>query len=159
MARPFSRFHRSIAGRAAPYSAIRARGLWLRLLCALLLVLALSVPRPPVVAAAEAGIDLSQYTLPDGTLPDLCLSPTDADGASHAPAHHPGCDACRLQGAPAVPGPAAELFARAEYRRVMQSPVPEDSEAGPVPLYRISSRAPPALRPALFAAGGRLPWL
>ncbi|MDQ0346584.1 hypothetical protein J2S76_001001 [Ancylobacter vacuolatus] len=132
--------------------------MWLRILCALALLFALAAHHSPVASPSEAAIDLSQYTLPDGTVPDLCLTGADEDGNPHPVAHLPGCDACRLNAVMGLPEPSGDLYRRAEYRRAVRLPPPERRVAMPPPLYRISSRAPPAPAfAALFAAGLRLP--
>lgn len=160
MAQPISRLDRLIAGLPARSSVTRGGGIALRLLCALALMLALSLHRPPVASLAGPGIDLSQYTLPDGTVPDLCLTGVGDDGTPLTALHRPSCEACRLHAIAALPGPAEDQFVRAFYRRLVQAIVPDVRRVTPAPLYRLSSRGPPAPGPtALFAAGGRLPVL
>lgn len=61
--------------------------------------------------AALAGIDLSLYTLPDGTIPDLCLTVHGAedgaeDGGGHADHETPRCPACTLTKTIAASAPA-----------------------------------------------------
>jgi hypothetical protein len=53
-------------------------------------------------AHASASIDLAAYTLPDGTVPDLCLNGAgDIPGSGNSVT--PGlCDACRLSVAPGL---------------------------------------------------------
>ena len=46
--------------------------------------------------------DLSVYALPDGTLPQLCLSGGGEDDSSHDRAKH--CDFCRIIAMPGLPG-------------------------------------------------------
>lgn len=160
MAQPNLRLDRLIAGLPLRSSVTRAGGIGLRLLCALALMLALALHRPPVASPAGPGIDLAQYTLPDGTVPDLCLTGVGADGTPLTAVHRPGCEACRLQAIAALPGPAEGLFVRAFYRRLVQALAPDARRGTPAPLYRLFSRGPPApSSTALFAAGGRLPVL
>ena len=56
----------------------------------------------PVAATTLSAVELAAYALPDGTLPDLCLT-----GQSHEPtaaiAGH--CDACALSHAPGLVAP------------------------------------------------------
>lgn len=140
------------------WTVSRGGGVGLRILCALALLLALAVHRLPVPGPGAAATDLSQYTLPDGTVPDLCLTGAEGDGNPHPMAHRPGCDACRLNAVIGLAGPTGDLYRRAEYRLLVRVPPPERLLAMPPPLYRISSRAPPAPAvAALFAAGLRLP--
>ena len=60
-------------------------------------------PAAPVAGALSA-IELAAYALPDGTLPDLCLTGHDQDGPQGAAAVH--CDACALSHAPGLVPPA-----------------------------------------------------
>ncbi|WP_425105902.1 hypothetical protein [Ancylobacter sp.] len=160
MAQPLFRLDRLIAGLPARSSVTRGGGMALRLLCALALMLALALHRPPVASPAGPGIDLAQYTLPDGTVPDLCLTGTGEDGTPLAALHRPSCEACRLHAIAALPGPAEDQFVRAFYRRLVQAIAPDPRRGTPAPLFRLSSRGPPAPgHAALFAAGGRLPVL
>lgn len=160
MAQPNLRPDRLIAGLPLRSSVTRGGGIGLRLLCALALMLALALHRPPVAGPARQGIDLAQYTLPDGTAPDLCLTEAGEAGTPLTALHRPSCEACRLHAVAALPGPAEGLFVRAFYRRLVQAIVPDARRATPDPLPRLSSRGPPAPgHAALFAAGGRLPVL
>ncbi|MPT23479.1 MAG: hypothetical protein E2577_10995 [Starkeya sp.] len=130
------------------------------LFCAVLAALALALHRPPVASPAGPGIDLAQYTLPDGTVPDLCVTGAGEDGTPLTALHRPGCEACRLHAIAPLPGPAEDQFVRAFYRRLVQVLAPDPRRGTPSPLYRLSSRGPPAPGlTALFAAGGRLPVL
>jgi len=60
----------------------------------------------PVAPAASApsAIEMAAYALPDGTLPDLCLTGHDQQGPQSAAAGH--CDACALSHAPGLVPPA-----------------------------------------------------
>ncbi len=66
-----------------------------RMLCALALVF-VAFAHQPVIAAPSDQIDLAAYTLPDGTVPVLCL-PGSGDQDPHKSAYHGNsCEACRL---------------------------------------------------------------
>ncbi len=83
--------------------AIGRLGLLLRIMCAIAFVCIGFAHKLPV-QASQITADLAQYTLPDGTLPVLCL-PTD-DG--HSKTDHglgSGCEACRLTATSLVPTP------------------------------------------------------
>lgn len=75
------------------------------MLCALALVFVAFAHQP--VSAASAQPDLSAYTLPDGTLPVLCL--TDSGDTDHHKSawHGNGCEACRLSASVILPVPPA----------------------------------------------------
>ena len=69
--------------------------LMVRMLCAVALVL-LAFAHKPAAIASEDPIDLAAYTLPDGTVPVLCL-PGSGDQDNHKDAFHGNdCEACRL---------------------------------------------------------------
>ncbi|MEK1890846.1 MAG: hypothetical protein AAAB35_25440 [Phyllobacterium sp.] len=77
------------------------RGIWqdwrlaLRMLCAIALVF-VAFAHKPIVADADP-IDLAAYTLPDGTIPVLCLPGSgDQDDHHKSSWHGTGCEACRL---------------------------------------------------------------
>lgn len=78
----------------------------LRMIIALALVLVGFAHRPMAQAA-----DLSAYTLPDGTVPILCLT-VDEDGKARPMADRSDCEACRLVHAVTLPEPAATLGER-----------------------------------------------
>ena len=77
----------------------------LRILCAVALLCVGFAHKPPVIGSATPpGIpasEIAQYTLPDGTVPTLCL-PTSGDD-SHD--HGSGCEACRLTASIMLPPP------------------------------------------------------
>ncbi|YBV95679.1 hypothetical protein M1D80_18980 [Phyllobacteriaceae bacterium JZ32] len=77
-----------------------------RFICALALVL-LAFAHRPVDLGHGSGVDLAAYTLPDGTVPVLCL-PSGGNGGDHG--HHDdfygnSCEACRISAAFACPVP------------------------------------------------------
>lgn len=83
--------------------AIGRFGVLLRIMCAIAFV-CVGFAHKPLVQTPQITGDLAQYTLPDGTLPVLCL-PTD-DG--HSKTDHglgSGCEACRLTATSLVPTP------------------------------------------------------
>jgi hypothetical protein len=74
-----------------------------RMLCALSLLLVAFAHKPLVSSAsADAGVDIAEYVLPDGTLPDLCLT-GEEDGTHHSLANH--CEACRIVSSVDLPSP------------------------------------------------------
>ena len=65
-----------------------------RVLCSLALVFVAFAHKP--MAAPVGQIDLAVYTLPDGTVPVLCL-PGSGDRDLHKNTWHgTGCEACRM---------------------------------------------------------------
>ncbi len=78
----------------------------LRILCVVALVCLAFVHQPPEpVQAGLADADLSLYTLPDGTVPTLCLP--DEDGSEKQESHWlgTGCEVCRLSASILLPEP------------------------------------------------------
>ncbi len=75
-----------------------------RMLCALSLLLVAFAHKPltsPAAASAYDGVNIAEFVLPDGTLPDLCLS-DEADG-HHSTYNH--CEACRILASADLPPP------------------------------------------------------
>ncbi|EDQ32613.1 hypothetical protein HPDFL43_03681 [Hoeflea phototrophica DFL-43] len=89
------------------YQRLKGRSAWVRIICALALLMVAFAHNPPSVShklAAYADVDFTQYILPDGTLPDLCLTGKDHDG-HHANSN--GCEACRISSSADLPLPAS----------------------------------------------------
>ncbi|NBN63620.1 hypothetical protein [Pannonibacter tanglangensis] len=105
------------------WTNILARGLaalpvLMRIACALALVVlayghrpvaqtSAVIQSPQQVLRSAAGVDLSAYVLPDGSLPVLChaLAPDTHNQDKAAPG--PACEACRLSASVALPSPPA----------------------------------------------------
>ncbi len=75
-----------------------------RITCALALLLVAFAHRP--VAFAAVPFDVSAYTLPDGTIPDLCVPGNSGSGEVHPT----GCEFCRLAVAIILPEPSPEFW-------------------------------------------------
>lgn len=75
-----------------------------RLACTLALVLVAFAHRPATTGPVPAP-ELAAYMLPDGTLPDLCITSSGTDGPVHH--HERPCEFCRIAGAIALPEPPA----------------------------------------------------
>lgn len=114
------------------------------LLAGLFALASVAVPRLHAHAASHAPsavVDLSAYAMPDGTLPELCLS---SDGAGDDPPH---CFACRLVAAPGVlPAAAGSDRPVAEW---VVAPAPRaDAPVRADAVWRpTAARAPPGLGP------------
>lgn len=102
---------------------------------------------PVMATPVPASIQYAAYTLPDGTLPVLCITVTDDLDLAGAPktdaTHGLGCDACRLAGsilvpeAPTVNASAIE-FPRKRCAHCRDIPRPDLAETS-----RALPRAPP----------------
>ncbi|MBB3912940.1 hypothetical protein [Rhizobium fabae] len=114
--------------------------LFLRMLCALsllLLGLAHQVPR----AAASEGYETAAYMLPDGTFASLCVTVKDDDGKTAA--FKPNCEACRLSASVMLPTPDAGCWLERKLASVVNSPIETSAIAGASAVSRPNSRAPP----------------
>ena len=73
-----------------------------------------------LVAPDNSRISLSDYVLPDGSLPILCVTDTSGSGTSHQYGKL-GCDLCRLTPSVVLPCPQPSVgLATASMRAVLQ---------------------------------------
>ncbi|WJH41689.1 hypothetical protein N7E02_15485 [Aliirhizobium terrae] len=86
-----------------------------RLICALALIMIGFAHKPPASNHPVFNLaELAAYTLPDGTIPTLCITVTDDDHTDHH--QHDGhlakgCEACRIAAAAALPSPSDHAHA------------------------------------------------
>lgn len=115
-----------------------------RMLCALSLLLVAFAHKPLALndaASSYANVELASFILPDGTLPDLCLTGEENDGRHHAANH---CEACRIVSSVDLPSPLGgyvitRWFADSELA------VPQDAKlAYPALRPGASPRGPPS---------------
>ncbi|MFB2553103.1 hypothetical protein [Ensifer soli] len=120
-------------------------GTIVRMLCAIALLCVGLAHKTPTAAAAVAfsSADILAYSLPDGSLPELCLPAHDEDGAKHGPAGG-ACEACRLVGAILVP--QASDLGVVVIRGQAEPVLPRRAEAFHRQLFppNAAPRAPPA---------------
>ncbi|WP_341989156.1 hypothetical protein [Azorhizobium sp. AG788] len=116
----------------------------LQILCVFALLLVGSLHQPPQPRADVAStFDVAEYVLPDGSVPDLCLSAAGDEGGSAAIKHSHGCEACRLTAILDFPAPAHDVYRQADYR-ITAPIIPVDTGGvGREPRYRAPPRAPP----------------
>ncbi len=77
----------------------------IRIICVVALVLLGLAHRPSVSSAPQfSPQEIAALTLPDGTVPELCLPSEDGKGKVHAAASD--CEACRIAAAALLPAPA-----------------------------------------------------
>lgn len=118
--------------------------LGLRILCAVALLF-LGLAHRPAMAALHGPLDIAAYTLPDGTLADICVNDRVDGKAKAGPAA--GCEACRIGNAMLLPLPADGAGAALVLRHAEAAPPPE--------VIRVSRRdrpgAPPRAPPVLAA--------
>ena len=77
-----------------------------RVLCTLALLFVGFAHKPPVVGQqAISATELAHYVLPDGTMPDLCLSSGHGKDSHGGNDEGFGCEACRLSSSVLLPVP------------------------------------------------------
>ncbi len=116
---------------------------WLRMACAIAL-LSVGFAHKPLDVQALSQVELAAYTLPDGTVPDLCLPGDDGSGKlKHQMSHD--CEACRLSASVVIPQPPAVGGAVMASAQPLLPPV--RAEAFRQRLYPPGSgpRAPPSV--------------
>ncbi|MCY0094236.1 hypothetical protein [Hoeflea ulvae] len=119
------------------------RSALVRIVCALSLMLVAFAHKPLVsssAAAAYASVDVADYILPDGTLPDLCL--TGEGTGKHAVAS--ACEACRIVSSVNLPAPV-DVFLVNRRNATAEPLVAQDlSLASPALCSSASPRGPPS---------------
>ena len=114
----------------------------LRMLCAVALLF-VGFAHQPVSASAPSALELVQYILPDGTIPDLCL-----DGMVDGKTKHVmpiKCEACRIGSAILLPAPADLAGAMLAFRRISALPLVEEALHSKRERPGAPPRAPPFL--------------
>lgn len=123
-------------------------GAMVRILCAMALLCVGFAHKPPVIEKpALSASELALYTLPDGTLPDLCLN--DGDDVDGRHRHDAGCDACRLAASVLLPLPPDT--AETAFSREPDHSPPDREIAWIRPALSSSAgpRAPPVRNPSV----------
>lgn len=118
----------------------------IRIICVVALVLLGLAHRPPVPAVpALSPAEVALLTLPDGTLPELCLPGTDQDGKSKSHTVASDCEACRITASVVLPQPSDLVGIRMPV--AIAAVLPQPAEAHYRQLFPPNSapRAPPAL--------------
>lgn len=116
-----------------------------RMLCALSLLLVAFAHQPLSITetlSAYKDVNVADYILPDGTLPELCLT-GEGDGPHHARVTH--CEACRIVASVDLPTPL-EVFLINHSNIRSKLVIDRDAEPWlPVLVHGASPRAPPVL--------------
>lgn len=114
----------------------------LRILCAVALLF-VGLSHQPVSASYPSALELAAYTLPDGTIADLCI-----DDMVDGKAKHPAgtrCEACRIGVATLLPAPADLAGVVLSFRRVAALPLVEQALRPKRERPGAPPRAPPFL--------------
>jgi hypothetical protein len=118
----------------------------IRIICVVALVLLGLAHRPPVPAVPTfTPAEVALLTLPDGTVPELCLPGMEQDGKSKSHTTASDCEACRISAAFALPAPSDLVGIRMPV--VVAAVLPQPAEAHYRQLFPPNSapRAPPVL--------------
>lgn len=113
----------------------------LRILCAVALLF-VGFAHKPASATAPSVLELAQYVLPDGTLPDICLNDMVGKVKHTAPIK---CEACRIAGGLMMPEPADLDGAVLAYVDISALPLVEEALHSRRERPGAPPRAPPLL--------------
>ena len=114
------------------------------MICVMALVLLGFAHRPVVSSSPQLSPqEIAALTLPDGTVPELCLPSEDGKGKVHAAASD--CEACRIAAAALLPAPADAVGIRMSL--IAAVTLPQPAEAHYRQLFPPDShpRAPPVI--------------
>jgi hypothetical protein len=115
----------------------------IRMICVVALVLLGLAHRPVATPAPQfSPQEIAALTLPDGTVPELCLPSEDGKDKTHAATSD--CEACRVSATALLPAPADAVGMRMPL--VAALTLPQPAEAHYRQLFPPDShpRAPPA---------------
>lgn len=124
---------------------IGATAFFVRLACAMALVF-VAFAHPPAEASPVADVDLAAYVLPDGTMPDLCVTMAGEEG--DAARLVTPCEFCRIASATVLPVPADAPLAAVSRDA---GPLAATDAAPPAPARALLPSAPPQGPPSLSA--------
>lgn len=114
--------------------------LWLRVLLVAAVVMSAFAHRAAV--SEPSPLELAQYVLPDGTLPDIC----DTEGGTGSDHAHPVCDFCLIAGSSAPADPATPVLSRPpQDLRAPSVVLVAGPPVAPVELTTASKRGPPSV--------------
>lgn len=124
----------------------------MRMFCALAVLLLGFAHQAPAVAAALSPAERAQFTLPDGSLPDLCLPGAgNDDGSGKQISHSHFCGACRVFW-DLLPAPADTAHAVVRKSETVPPPAQPVASARSQLPPNASPRGPPASRFDVSAA-------
>lgn len=123
----------------------KTAAIWLRILCAIALVCIGFAHRIPMANASPSAQELAAYSLPDGTLPVLCITQDDGSSGKQSTISDKSCDACRLNASTDLPTPT--VLGIPLVKPVRQAVLPVRFEAFTRQLFppNAAPRAPPAV--------------
>jgi hypothetical protein len=118
----------------------------IRMICVVALVVLGFAHLPPVpVVPTLTPAEVALLTLPDGTVPELCLPGTNEDGKSKSHTMASDCEACRISASVVLPPPSDLVGIRMPV--AIAAVLPQPAEAHYRQLFPPNSapRAPPSL--------------
>lgn len=125
----------------------RKLGVMTRFMAAFALLFAVFSHQAPAAARTLDPITTQDYTLPNGTIADICFGMEGVSNGDHSTSHEkqvPFCDYCRLASTALLPEPPDEAYLIFAFLQVAERAV---FEPAPVDRHhpRPRSRAPPSL--------------
>lgn len=115
----------------------------LRILCAVAILCVGFAHKPTVVGSQIPASDIAAYTLPDGTIPILCLPGQSDPDKQHKHASSDGCEACRITSSVLLPMPADSIGQRLAVKASEQLPPRREAFVARWLRAHASPRAPP----------------
>ncbi|MFC3318233.1 hypothetical protein ACFOHY_15580 [Rhizobium rosettiformans] len=114
----------------------------IRMICVVALVL-LGLAHRPVVSSVPqlSPQEIAALTLPDGTLPELCLPSEDGKSKPHAGTST--CEACRIAATALLPTPSDAVGARMPFVAAIVLPLPAEAHYRQLFPPASHPRAPP----------------
>ncbi|MFN4207011.1 MAG: hypothetical protein ACK4HG_11480 [Agrobacterium albertimagni] len=114
----------------------------IRMICVIALVLLGLAHRPAVPSTPQLSPqEIAALTLPDGTLPELCLPTEDGKGKPHAMSSD--CEACRISASVLLPKPADAVGIRLPLIAAVTLPQPVEAHYRQLFPPASHPRAPP----------------
>lgn len=115
-----------------------------RIICAIALLCVGFAHKTPVIESAIPPVELAAYTLPDGTIPVLCLPSQDDSGKHHGHDRGPVCEACRITASIVLPAPADSIGQAIVVGAEIKRPIRHEAFHRQLFPPNASPRGPPA---------------
>lgn len=112
-----------------------------RIILALVLVLVGLSHQPPQAVGQLPAAEVAQYVLPDGSLPDLCISSDEGENPHRLAGSV--CDACLISSSTLLPMPADRIGRHMGIVLAVFSPVNQHESYRRLFLPNTAPRAPP----------------
>jgi hypothetical protein len=114
----------------------------IRMICVIALILLGLAHRPLATSAPQLSPqEIAALTLPDGTMPELCLPSAEGKGKAHAMPSN--CEACRISAAALLPAPGDATGIRLPLTASVKLPQPAEAHYRQLFPPDSHPRAPP----------------